>query len=169
LRPPLPLRALAWLSLAIPLGAIAEPLKPAPDPLVATVVSVGDGDTLRVRQAGRLLTVRLACIDAPELAQQPWGGLARRTLQQRLPVGSAVTLQRKAVDRYGRQVAEVIGELNIGLVMVEDGQAFTDPRYLSTCDAREYRQAEYRASRHRYGVWQVPGGIQRPWEYRRRP
>ena len=34
----------------------------------ATVLSIGDGDTIRVRQAGKALTVRLACIDAPENA-----------------------------------------------------------------------------------------------------
>ena len=31
----------------------------------ATVLSVGDGDTLRVDEGGNLRTVRLACIDAP--------------------------------------------------------------------------------------------------------
>ncbi|MCU0530192.1 MAG: micrococcal nuclease-like nuclease, partial [Cyanobium sp. Prado107] len=36
-----------------------------------TVVSIGDGDTLRVRQGQRTITVRLACIDATEMAQQP--------------------------------------------------------------------------------------------------
>lgn len=45
-----------------------------------TVVSIGDGDTIRVRKAGRLVTVRLACIDAPELAQAPYGAKARRYL-----------------------------------------------------------------------------------------
>jgi endonuclease YncB( thermonuclease family) len=34
-----------------------------------TILSIGDGDTIRVRQAGKALTVRLACIDAPETAQ----------------------------------------------------------------------------------------------------
>jgi hypothetical protein len=40
-------------------------------------------------------------------------------------------------------------------------------RYLSGCNAKEYLDAEYRASRHRYGVWQVEGGITRPWDFRR--
>ena len=39
--------------------------------MAATVLSIGDGDTIRVRQAGKALTVRLACIDAPENAQAP--------------------------------------------------------------------------------------------------
>ena len=32
------------------------------------VLSVGDGDTLRVKQGGKTITVRLGCIDAPESA-----------------------------------------------------------------------------------------------------
>ncbi|MEH2103238.1 MAG: thermonuclease family protein [Nostoc sp.] len=41
--------------------------------LTATVVSVGDGDTIRVRTGNKTVTVRLACIDAPEMKQNPWG------------------------------------------------------------------------------------------------
>jgi endonuclease YncB( thermonuclease family) len=116
---------------------------------------------------GNLATVRLACIDAPEMTQAPYGAQARSYLHSRLQVGTTVTLQPKTVDRYGRTVAEVIGEINLGLAMVEDGQAFAYRKYLGQCDAREYLDAEFRASRHRYGVWQVPGGIIRPWDLRR--
>ena len=41
-----------------------------------------------MRQAGKSLTVRLACIDAPESAQAPFGQKSRQYLQQRLPIGS---------------------------------------------------------------------------------
>ena len=135
--------------------------------LSATVLSIGDGDTIRVRQAGKALTVRLACIDAPETAQSPYGQQARSYLQQRLPVGREVRLEVKTTDRYGRSVAEVISDININLVLVEDGQAFAYRQYLSGCDAKEYLDAEYRASRRRYGIWQVEGGITRPWDFRR--
>ncbi len=135
--------------------------------LRAVVLSIGDGDTIRVRQNGRTVTVRLACIDAPELAQSPYGAQARATLRQRLPLSAAVTLDLHTTDRYGRLVAEVIGEVNLGLALVEDGQAFAYRRYLDRCDARAYLDAEFRASRRRLGVWQVPGGIARPWEVRR--
>ena len=133
----------------------------------ATVLSVGDGDTLRVQAGGRSITIRLACIDAPETAQAPWGQQSRAYLMQRLPRGREVSIQPHTNDRYGRTVAEVISDININLVMVEDGQAFAYRRYLSGCDAREYLDAEFRASRHRYGVWQVEGGITRPWDFRR--
>lgn len=51
--------------------------------------------------------------------------------------------------------------------MVEDGQAFALRRDLSGCAAKEDLGAEFRASRHRFGVWQVEGGIPRPWDFRR--
>lgn len=149
-----------WASVGVPAEVQGQSVR-------ATVLSIGDGDTIRVRQAGRGLTVRLACIDAPETAQSPWGQQARRYLQQRLPIGREVSLEVKTTDRYGRTVAEVISDINLNLVMVEDGQAFAYRQYLGGCDAKEYLDAEHRASRHRYGVWQVPGGITRPWDFRR--
>ena len=133
----------------------------------ATVLSIGDGDTIRVRQAGRAITVRLACIDAPETAQSPYGQQARRSLQQRLPVGQRVSLAIKTTDRYGRAVAEVFSGVNINLALVEDGQAFAYRQYLRGCNAKAYLDAEARASKRRLGVWQVPGGITRPWDLRR--
>ena len=135
--------------------------------LGTTILSIGDGDTIRVLQAGKALTVRLACIDAPESAQAPYGQQARTYLQQRLPIGREVSLDIKTTDRYGRSVAEVISETNINLALVEDGKAFAYRQYLGGCDAKAYLEAEDRASRARYGVWQVEDGITRPWDFRR--
>ena len=149
------------------MAALAWPADVAAQSVKATVVSIGDGDTIRVRQPGKVLTVRLVCIDAPETAQTPYGQQARTYLQQRLPISREIILNVKTTDRYGRTVAEVISEININLVLVEDGQAFAYRQYLSGCNAKEYLDAEYRASRRRYGVWQVEGGITRPWDFRR--
>lgn len=80
-----------------------------------------------------------------------------------------MTLEQKTTDRYGRLVAEVIAGININLVLVEDGQALAYRQYLAGCDAREYLDAEFRASRRRHGIWQVEEGITRPWDFRRRP
>jgi endonuclease YncB( thermonuclease family) len=151
------LSALALLPLA-PASAAAD--------YRARVVSIGDGDTIRVQHGDKLETIRLACIDAPEMAQVPYGDQARRYLQIRLPLQRQVTIHPLYTDRYGRTVAEVIGDINLNLALVEDGQAFVYPKYLGQCDAREYLDAEYRASRHRFGIWRVPGGIERPWLFR---
>lgn len=161
-----PAMASRWLILLLALGATAHSAGWAQS-VQGEVLSIGDGDTIRVRQAGRAVTVRLACIDAPETAQSPWGQQGRRYLQQRLPIGREVMLEIKSTDRYGRTVAEVISDINIGLAMVEDGQAFAYRQYLGGCDARQYLDAEFRASQHRYGVWQEEGGITRPWDFRR--
>ena len=92
------------------------------------------------------------------MATRPKAGVCEAVVQ-RMPAA--------ALERYGRTVAEVIGEVNLNLAMVEDGQAFAYHQYLSQCNAREYLDAEFRASRSRYGVWRVPGGITRPWDFRR--
>ncbi len=145
----------ALAALALPSEVVAQGVK-------ATVISIGDGDTIRVRQAGKALTVRLACIDAPETAQSPYGQQARTYLQQRLPIGREVSLNIKTTDRYGRSVAEIFSGVNINLALVEDGQAFAYRQYLSGCNEKEYLDAEHRASRRRFGIWQVEGGISRP-------
>lgn len=148
-------------------NGFSEAMAQAKGPDSATVLSIGDGDTIRVLQGQQRITIRLACIDAPEMAQTPDGSKASSYLQSRLRVGSSVTIKTKTVDRFGRTVAEVIGEVNLNLALVEAGMAFAYRRYLGQCDAKAYLDAEVRASRRRSGVWRVPGGITRPWDFRR--
>jgi endonuclease YncB( thermonuclease family) len=59
---------------------------------------------------GTLISARLACIDAPETVQGPDGQQSRQSGED---------------DRSLRPlVAEVFKDININLVLVEDGQAF---------------------------------------------
>jgi endonuclease YncB( thermonuclease family) len=133
----------------------------------ATVLSVGDGDTIRVIEGSQRLTIRLACIDAPETAQRPYGAASRQLLQQLLPLGSTVSLRIQTKDRYGRTVAEVYRDgRSVNLAMVSSGQAFAYRKYLAACDSRAYLTAEAEAQRQRRGFWTVPGGIQKPWDWR---
>ena len=132
----------------------------------ATVLSIGDGDSISVLVRGQKLKVRLACIDAPETAQSPFGMASRNQLKALLPVGSTVSLRVQAVDRYGRRVAEVIGKGTVNLTMVQTGQAFAYRQYLGRCDRGAYLAAESQAQAQRLGVWAVPGGITRPWDFR---
>ena len=90
----------------------------------ATVLSIGDGDSISVLERGQKLKVRLACIDAPETAQTPFGLASSNQLKALLPLGSTVSLRVQAVDRFGRTVAEVIGKGPVNLAMVQSGQAF---------------------------------------------
>jgi micrococcal nuclease len=109
----------------------------------------------------------MACIDAPEIAQKPYGALAREALQQLAPVGSEVALQIQTTDRYGRSVAEVFrGGENVNLAMVRQGAAFAFRKYLGQCNSLRYLSAESEAEFRRAGVWATPGGITRPWDWR---
>ena len=154
-------------------------LRPAPLALLlllagpagaATVLSVGDGDTLRVVDGSKRLTIRMACIDAPETAQRPYGAASRQRLQELAPVGSVVSLRPQTIDKYGRTVAEVFRNgQNVNLAMVSSGQAFAYRKYLAACDGSAYLAAEAVAQQQRVGVWAVPGGIQRPWGWRHGP
>jgi hypothetical protein len=93
---------------------------------------------------------------------------SRRALQSLLPIGSKVTIKTKAVDRYGRSVAEVlkVGN-NINQNLVRSGDAFVYWQYISGCDRQTYSRLENDARLRGAGVWSVQGGIQRPWDYRR--
>jgi endonuclease YncB( thermonuclease family) len=134
----------------------------------STVLSVGDGDTITVTEGSQRIKVRLACIDAPETSQSPNGMEARKALQVLLPIGSQVTLNSKATDRYGRSVAEVLkGSNNINQSLVGSGNAFVYWQYIGGCDRQTYSRLENDARLKKMGVWGVPGGIQRPWDYRK--
>jgi len=113
--------------------------------------------------------LRLACTDAPETAQVPWGKLSAAELKELLPIGQAVTLRVVDRDRYGRTVAEVLkGGSSVNLQMVEAGQAVIYRQYLNGCSAtkEQYLQAEAEAKAQRLGYWNQSNPVM-PWDFRR--
>jgi micrococcal nuclease len=152
--------SLAFLSLSFP--AIAA------QTITGTIVSVGDGDTIRLRTTDKTLTVRLSCIDSPELKQQPYGQATANRLKQLLPVGQSVTLQVVDTDRYGRSVAKVyVGDTSINLALVQEGQAVVYRQYLGGCPELRDRllSAEASAKRQRLGLWAQTNPVM-PWDFR---
>ena len=133
----------------------------------ATLVSVGDGDTIRVTTAkGQKVTIRMACIDAPETAQGESGTQATLVLKQLLGAGG-LEIRPQTVDRYGRTVVEVYaGGRNVNLEMVRMGMAYAYRQYLSECDENAYLGAEAQAEQYRQGVWRW-GNEVKPWEFRK--
>lgn len=122
---------------------------------LATVVSTGDGDTLRLNQSGQRLTIRLGCIDAPERSQRPWGTSATTRLKALLLPGQSVRVRQIDRDRYGRTVAELFsGNQSVNLQLVREGVAVVYPQYLSGCAATkdQYLSAEAAAKRQGLGV-----------------
>ena len=70
------------------------------------VISVKDGDTLILKDNhDKLYKVRLADIDAPEIAQ-PFGRPAKKLLED-LSLDKVVRVNYTQVDKYGRLIGEV--------------------------------------------------------------
>ncbi len=133
-----------------------------------TLVSVGDGDTVRVTsRQGEKVTIRLACIDAPETSQGNSGKWSTQTLKG-LIQGKSISLKPQVKDRYGRTVAEIyVGNRNVNLQMVQVGAAYVYRQYLKQCDRDAYLRAEDTATKKGLGVWGPYKPAQVPWEYRR--
>lgn len=154
------------LSSATALGLFA-PSAIAQQWTAVTVASVGDGDTIRVKEGNKAVTVRLACIDAPEMAQKPYGERAAVRLKQLLPVGKVVYLRTIATDKYNRKVAEIfVGDRSINLSMVQEGQAVVYRQYLNGCNAKQYLTAEADAQLKRLAFWNQSNPVM-PWDFRR--
>lgn len=104
---------------------------PAAVDLTGGVEYLSDGDTVAVRNGGRLLKVRLLGIDTPELhfhgqSQSPWAELAHKYLSSLIPPGTKVRLlsDREGFDKFGRVLAYVLsGQRNINLEMARSGWA----------------------------------------------
>uniref|UniRef100_A0A832H3K6 Thermonuclease family protein n=1 Tax=Oscillatoriales cyanobacterium SpSt-402 TaxID=2282168 RepID=A0A832H3K6_9CYAN len=152
------------------IATLAIALTIVPSTWAATVVSTGDGDTLRVKDGGKTVTIRLGCIDAPERSQRPWGQMASDRLKQLLPKGQTVTLREIDRDRYGRTVAEVFTNgRSVNLQMVSDGMAAVYRQYVKNCDISQFNQAEQRAKQLGLGIWNPSNPLQvMPWQYRKR-
>ncbi|MCC5622275.1 thermonuclease family protein [Nostoc sp. CHAB 5715] len=149
------------------------------------VERVSDGDTLVVKDTnGKNLTVRFACVDAPEIAhtnkekqskstsdrnQFTWGVKAQERVQQLVQQGGdRVTLNITDSDRYGRKIAEV--RLQNGTfvqqVLLQEGLAKVYRPYLNKCPSKDLvQQAEAEAKQQRLGVWSDTKFVN-PWEYR---
>lgn len=131
------------------------------------VEKVIDGDTISVRDAGR---VRLLGINTPEVAHrerraQPLGDEARQRLTELL-AGKRVTLQfdQQRRDRFKRLLAHVTREdgTRINELLLQEGLAralFLQPNMLHL---QRYYHIEAEAQQARRGIWSLP-------EYRLRP
>ena len=137
--------------------------------LPATILSTGDGDSLKVRsQNGTSSKVRIGCIDSPEYSQD-YGPEAGQRLKSLLPSGVTIELREITTDQYGRTVAEIYSEgKSVGLQLVREGYAVVYHRYLDGCSATadQYVDAEEEARSAKLNFWSQPSPVM-PWDFRR--
>lgn len=127
------------------------------------VVSIADGDTLTVLNAGRMIKVRLAEIDAPERGQA-FGNRSRQALANTC-FQKRATVDDRGQDRYGRTIGKVrCAGTDANAAQVRSGMAWVYDRY-STSDSPLYAlQDEARSARR--GLW-VDADPVAPWIWRR--
>ena len=154
------MKKIIWILLLILIAAPASA-----ETLLGKVERVVDGDTIKVRIEDRLVTVRLAEIDAPE-KQQSFGPEA--TLQLRKLVETkAVRVEVKTTDMYGRYVGRVYSPPKNGLdvcaTMVQLGYAWTYQQYSHD---RQLLYYETDARLGHIGLWAERNPVA-PWDWRR--
>jgi endonuclease YncB( thermonuclease family) len=135
--------------------------------------SVHDGDTFRAKCNGKELKIRLCGVDAPEL-KQPLGVESRDYLQALfMKANDRAIVIKMDSDRYGRTVAEVLielpgGEQSIQEEMLKSGFVYHYKQYSGNCLNRDvFDTAEEIGRAQQLGVWKLPNGGQRPWDYRK--
>ena len=129
--------------------------------LTCVVTKLADGDSFTCADGRK---VRLLLIDTPEMAQAPWGQMAKRQLETLVRPGTTVRLEldRTSVDRYRRTLAYVWADsVMVNEAMVARGWAvvlaYENVRHLD-----RMKRAERAAQAAKRGFWQA-------WAFRCRP
>ncbi|NWF99212.1 MAG: thermonuclease family protein [Nitrospirae bacterium] len=138
---------------------------------LVSVLSIADGDTLTARIGKKEEKIRLIGIDAPELAQKPWGEKSKEFLQSIISSSGwkvSIEYDIDKRDKYGRLLAYLRtadGQL-INQKMLENGYAmlFTFPPNVKYVN--ELTAAQSTARKNKLGIWSDKGLKERPVDYR---
>ena len=110
----------------------------------------------------RLVRVRLAEIDAPEI-EQAYGPEAKAALVDMIG-GKLVVVSYTRKGRYGRILGTItVGECDINVAMVQAGHAW---RYRYARKTGAVAEAELAARREGVGLW-AADGVTAPWVWRK--
>ena len=134
--------------------------------------------------SGKNITVRFACVDAPEVphttaekksrklvdkTQFKWGEKSQQRVQKLVTQGGdRIKLSVTDTDRYGRQISEVrlLDGTFIQEVLVAEGLAQVYRPYLKNCpSAAIVEAAEVNAKKKSVGVWGDKKYVS-AWEWR---
>lgn len=141
------------------------------------VTEVNDGDTVTVVTKSffgiiiKTEKVRLIGIDAPELAQEPWGRRAKNHLRKILRESDwqvKVEIDVQSRDRYGRVLAYLWtkgGEM-INYKMVRDGYAMVYTVPPNVKYAEKLLEAQRLAREEGRGIWGKDGLTETPKKWR---
>lgn len=134
--------------------------------LTGHAVSVDSGDTIKfASDDGRLLTLRLKGIDAPEM-NQPGGADARSYLES-LIQGEDLNVETFKTEPDGRQIADIYTiSLLVNQQMVTVGEAWWYRKYAPANGTLSAAEVEARTQRR--GIWRDSPPVA-PWDWRSLP
>ncbi len=162
--------ALAIVAAAFAATRCLEDTGPGPTSGTTCVLTAAiDGDSVRCAD-GR--EIRLLSIDAPEIAQSPWGSRSRAELLRVAPIRTVLDVEYdlELRDDFGRDLAYLF--LPDGTMlnehMVESGHALAFIIAPNRRHEARIRGAEASASQSRQGLWAVWGFPCKPVDFRRR-
>lgn len=126
--------------------------------LIGLVISVTDGDTLKILNLKNEYIIRLAGIDAPEKGQ-PYGKAAKNKLSELIANKSVCVIGNK-IDKYHRLIGKITYEgLDINLEMIKFGYAWHYKKYMNEQNEQDrlsYAHAQEIAKSSTIGLWQEP-------------
>ena len=128
------------------------------------VVSVTDGDTIKVLHNGKEEKIRLYGIDTPE-KKQSFGQKAQE-LTSVLVAGRNVEVQQKDIDRYGRIVGLVsVDGQSLNELIIQNGYAWVYRQYCKEKFCSDWIRSEGIARQQKKGMW-MDSFVIPPWEWR---
>lgn len=148
-----------FLFLLLPFQALAWP---------GVVLSVHDGDTLRVRnEQGRVINIRLWGVDAPEIGQ-PYGRASRNFLRN-IAQGKRVEVIKAQEENSHRRLVCIVSLASSGVSLQEEllknGLAWVYDYHCRKAVCKTWRQFQQQARRDRRGLWADPAPVN-PYRWR---
>jgi endonuclease YncB( thermonuclease family) len=135
------------------------------------VLSIHDGDTVKVQKDGVVERIRFCGIDAPEISQ-PLGKESRDYLQSLVSPTNKVQISIVGTDKYSRKIGEIFVIANgtekfINEEMTKSGMAYNYDRYKNCPNQVAMGNGEAIAKSKKLGVWSASGNYEKPWDYRK--
>ena len=142
----------------------------------AKIIAVLDGDTVLIRRAAGVTKIRLAEIDAPEVAHagmggkpphsqkaQAFGAASQHSLSD-MVLGKQVKITSQAVDQYGRMVAHLsMDGLDVNAEQIRRGMAW---EYSSFHSNKTLLALQEEARKNSLGLWEQSAPTP-PWIWRK--
>ncbi len=133
----------------------------APKEITGKVISVSDGDTIKILVKKQELTIRLEGIDAPE-ASQDYGNKSKQALAAMVS-GKTVTVRKSGIDKFGRTIGFVFVEgKDVNAQQLQDGWAW---HFKAFNKEDRLAKLEAAARQNRQGLWAGPKPLE-PWLFR---